>query len=276
MIFNFELPFSSSKTRIQEAKKPRIRLHIFSIYWYFIPLFVRLRFFVKTSREKFSRKTFAKNWRNFAKTVTPFVKVFVFAKGQKSVFVPTLIGSICIFILDNCYIKMLFVFPCFLLCFITGMLAFSYQYNTFSPSGHWEPAGQVQVPCEQPDQGAAAGSGGRRRRRNSSSHQPSRGAGGGCSSNRWHSNHRYRYHDIRNISAQLLEGCFECKALLTPAYHIFCDLAYLNCQRTGSAAKKWNNCTVNFLVWMHRISDRPDNPAFLYPAGYQIALPDIR
>jgi hypothetical protein len=30
---------------------------------------------------------------------------------------------------------------------------------------------------------------------------------------------------------------------------------------------------------MHRISGRPDNPAFFdirYPAGYQIALPDIR
>jgi hypothetical protein len=30
---------------------------------------------------------------------------------------------------------------------------------------------------------------------------------------------------------------------------------------------------------MHRISGRPDNPAFFYiryPAGYQIALPNIR
>jgi hypothetical protein len=30
---------------------------------------------------------------------------------------------------------------------------------------------------------------------------------------------------------------------------------------------------------MHRISGRPDNPAFFdiqYPAGYRIALPDIR
>jgi hypothetical protein len=30
---------------------------------------------------------------------------------------------------------------------------------------------------------------------------------------------------------------------------------------------------------MHRISSRPDNPAFFdvrYPAGYQTALPDIR
>jgi hypothetical protein len=32
-------------------------------------------------------------------------------------------------------------------------------------------------------------------------------------------------------------------------------------------------------VGMHRISGRPDNPAFFYiryPAGYQITLPDIR
>jgi hypothetical protein len=39
-------------------------------------------------------KTFAKNWQNFAKTVTPFVKVFVFAKIQQSVFVPTLVATI--------------------------------------------------------------------------------------------------------------------------------------------------------------------------------------
>jgi hypothetical protein len=44
---------------------------------------------VKTFRKKFSRKTFTKNSQNFAKT--PFVKVIVFAKGQKSVFVPTLL-----------------------------------------------------------------------------------------------------------------------------------------------------------------------------------------
>jgi hypothetical protein len=44
-------------------------------------------------REKFSQKPFAKNSRNFAKINTLFVKVFVFAKGQKSVFVPTLGGS---------------------------------------------------------------------------------------------------------------------------------------------------------------------------------------
>jgi hypothetical protein len=100
MIFNIELPFSLNKTRfrnririwiraydvririrIQEAKKTRISLQIFFLYWYFMPLFVKLRF---------SRKVFSKNWRNFAKTVTTFVKVFVFAKGQNSVFVPTL------------------------------------------------------------------------------------------------------------------------------------------------------------------------------------------
>jgi hypothetical protein len=42
------------RIRIQESKKLRIRLHIFFLYWYFIPLFVRLRF---------SRKVFAKNFR---------------------------------------------------------------------------------------------------------------------------------------------------------------------------------------------------------------------
>jgi hypothetical protein len=32
--------------------------------------------------------------RNFAKTLTPFVEVFVSAKGQKSVYVPTLVPTI--------------------------------------------------------------------------------------------------------------------------------------------------------------------------------------
>jgi hypothetical protein len=38
----------------------------------------------------FSRKVFAKMRQNFVKTVTPFIRVLVFAKGQKSVFVPNL------------------------------------------------------------------------------------------------------------------------------------------------------------------------------------------
>jgi hypothetical protein len=39
----------------------------------------------------FLKKFFAKKRRNFAENVTPFVKVFVFAKDQKGVFVPTLV-----------------------------------------------------------------------------------------------------------------------------------------------------------------------------------------
>jgi hypothetical protein len=67
MIFDIELPFSLNKTKIgnfgsaydvriqiqiQEAKKTRIRLHIFLLYWYFIPLFSSDWGF----REKFFRK----------------------------------------------------------------------------------------------------------------------------------------------------------------------------------------------------------------------------
>jgi hypothetical protein len=45
---------------------------------------------------------------------------------------------------------------------------------------------------------------------------------------------------------------------------------------------RWSNqiiIEISKILGMHRISGRPDNPAFFdirYPAGYQIALPDIR
>jgi hypothetical protein len=78
MIFNIELPFSLKKYQDREpdpdpgGQKKRIRLHIFFLYWYFIPLFVRLRFYVNTFRKNFREKltkfrencdTFPKNFR---------------------------------------------------------------------------------------------------------------------------------------------------------------------------------------------------------------------
>jgi hypothetical protein len=70
---------------IQEAQKTRIRLHIFYLYWYFIPLFVRLRF----SRKDFT-KNFCEKLTKFCENCDTLRRSFVFAKGQKSVFIPTL------------------------------------------------------------------------------------------------------------------------------------------------------------------------------------------
>jgi hypothetical protein len=120
MIFNIELPFSLNKTRIGnrtdldpdpdpggQKKHGSGSIYSFStdiLYhsssgWGF--------------PENFSRKTFAKYWRNFAKTVTPFVKVFVFAIGQKSVFVPTLIWTIT---LENTVHELVYLEICVCLC----------------------------------------------------------------------------------------------------------------------------------------------------------------
>jgi hypothetical protein len=99
MILNIEIPFSLNKTRIGNRIRIRIRAYELririqetkkqgsgSIYSFSTDI---LYHFLSDwgFRENISRKTFAKKWWNFAKTVPPFIKAFVFAKGQKSVFV---------------------------------------------------------------------------------------------------------------------------------------------------------------------------------------------
>jgi hypothetical protein len=99
MIFNIELPFSLNKTRIGNqiriricAYDERIQIQEPKKHWsssiYSSSTDILYHFL---SDWGFLRKLFAKSLQNFVKTVTPFVKVFVFVKGQKSVFVPTLI-----------------------------------------------------------------------------------------------------------------------------------------------------------------------------------------
>jgi hypothetical protein len=73
----------------------RLKAHVtrYTVYAALLITFRQIRIFAKTFRENFSRKPFAKKRRNFAKTVTLFAKVFVFAKSENGVFVPTLIWT---------------------------------------------------------------------------------------------------------------------------------------------------------------------------------------
>jgi hypothetical protein len=68
---------------------PYKNLHIFFSTDIFFTTFRQIEVSAKTFRGKLSRKR-----DEILRKVTPCVKVFVFAKGQKSVFVPTLIHII--------------------------------------------------------------------------------------------------------------------------------------------------------------------------------------